>query len=359
MKIFEISNVTNYSGGAAQMIFLSEGLEKKNDFDITVVCQPDSEISKRVKTKKIELDMNSQIIASVRLAKIISKEKPGIVHCHHTKAHNIVLMASFLTKIPNIIMTRRVSFPIPKSPIYLYKYKTKKNRKLIAVSEKIKLNILDIGVEPSRVQVIHSGTDCNAFNPEISGEKIRQEFNIPKNAVVVCKISGYSHWKGFTYFLDACKKITESIDNVYFLLVGKDTDGDEISREVSKRSLERNVKMAGFRNDIPQIIAASNISVNVSVDGEGISGAIRESMAMEKPVIATDVGGNSEVVKNKENGILVEPKNSQSIADAVIYLIKNPSEAGKMGKKGRELIINNFSVDNMILKHEKLYSELA
>lgn len=358
MKIFEISNAINYSGGVAQVIFLSESLSKKNGYDITVICQKNSEIAKRTNAKKIVLDMNSQIAASLKLAKIISAEKPDIVHCHHPKAHNIILLASFFTRIPNIIATRRVSFPIPKNPVSLFKYRTKKNSKLFAVSEKIKALLIEAGVEPSKISVIYSGTDCNVFNPTISGEKIRNEFSISKNAIVIGKIANYSYWKGYNYFLDACKTITKKIDNIYFLIVGEQTDCDELKREVENRKLEKQTKIAGFRNDIPDVISAMDISVNSSIEGEGISGVIRESLSMEKPVVATDIGGNAEIIKNYETGILIEPKNPQAIVDAVIHIIKNPDAAKKMGVAGRETVIKNFSVETMISKHEKFYAEL-
>ena len=358
MKIFEISNATNYSGGVAQMIFLSDTLSKKNGFDISVICPPNSEIYRRSCAKKIVVDMGSQISAAVKLAKIVASEKPDIIHCHHPTAHNIALIASYFVKIPVIMATRRVSFPIPKLPFYLLKYRLKKNKKLIAVSEKIKQNLLEIGVKPSKLTVIHSGTDCDKFNPNICGEEIRKEFNIPNDVKVICKIANYSYWKGFNYFLDACKTVAKDVDKIHFLIVGYQTNNAELLKEVKDRRLEHKTTIAGFRDDIPQIIAASNILINASIDGEGISGAIREALAMEKSVVATNIGGNEEIVKNYGTGILIEPKNSSAISEAIMYFIKNPDEVKEMGKNGRKTVLENFSVNAMVSKHEKLYGEL-
>ncbi|HAX61385.1 MAG TPA: hypothetical protein DCX95_02340 [Elusimicrobia bacterium] len=358
MKIFHISNSTNYSGGVAQMLMLSDALAVKNGYDDTAVCQKESEIYERTRSKKIAVEMNSQIAAAYKLAKIIKSEKPDIVHCHHPKAHNIVLLSSFLSKIPNIVVTRRVSFPISKNPVQIYKYKTKKNKKIIAVSEKIKQNMVDIGVEPERVPVIYSGTDFGRFNPSVDGSKIRKELNIPQDAFVIGKIANYSFWKGYGFFLDACRIISEKISGCHFIIAGQNTDSAEIKRELLKRNICDKTSAMGFRNDIPELIAAFDISVNASTGGEGISGAIRESMGMEKPVIATDVGGNAEIVKNEKNGILIEPGNAQTLAEAIISFYKNSEKRKELGKNGRKTVLENFSVDAMVSKHEKIYEEL-
>jgi len=358
MKILHISNALNYSGGVAQMIFLSNGLAAKG-YDTAVICHPDSELAKRASVTKIFIDMNSQIPASFAIAKIISKEKPDIVHCHHPKAHNIVLMASFLIKIPNIVASRRVSFPIPKHPASLFKYRTKRNKCIVAVSSKIKSFLVAAGVKPARIRVIYSGTDCSVFNPSISGRKIKQEFKIPENALVIGKIANYSDWKGYGYFLDACKIISLKQNNIYFFIAGSETDSTELKGEVNRRGIEQLTKIAGFRDDMPDVIAALDISVNASVSGEGISGAMRESLAMEKPVVATDVGGNSELIKSRINGILVEHSDSEALAGALLNLIKNPEEARRMGKSGRETVLEKFSVDTMVTEHIKLYKELV
>ena len=357
MKIFEISNATNYSGGVAQMLFLSNALYKKG-YDITVICQPGSDIERKAETKKIILNMNFQILAAWQLAKIVNHEKPDIIHCHHPRAHNIVLMSSFLTKIPNIIVTRRVSFTVSKNLIQVYKYNTKKNKKIIAVSEKIKQKILNIGVKPDRVSVIYSGTDFSRFNPSIDGGKIRNEFNIPRDAFVIGKVANYSFWKGYELFFDACHIVSEKINNCYFIISGQNTDSIRVKEELIKRNIYKQTVSLGFREDIPDIISAFDVSVNASTVGEGVSGAIRESMGMEKSVIATDVGGNSEIVKNGENGILIESGDAKTIAKAIMLLYENSEKRKRMGENGRKTVLENFSVEAMVSKHEQMYREL-
>jgi len=353
MKIFEFSDAASYSGGAAQMLYLCDELYKKN-YDITVICQSGSEIYRRTKVPKITLDMNVPLfVSAIKLSKIILKLKPDIVHCHHPKAHSIAFLASFFTEIPVLIVTRRVSFPIPKNPGAIFKYGSSTH--LIAVSENIKECLVKAKVNPSKISVIYSGTDTERFNPEISGAKIRKEFKIPSSALVIGMVANYSEWKGYKYFLKACKILLDINKNIFILVAGYGTDNYEIKEIAKNLGIGHRLKTLGFRNDIPDIIASLDVAVNSSIAGEGISGFIREALSMQKFVIATDVGGNSEIVKNYKTGIIVEPRNSQQIADAVKFFINNPEKSKIMGSNGRKLVEEKFSVASMVSAHEKLY----
>jgi len=137
-------------------------------------------------------------------------------------------------------------------------------------------------------------------------------------------VANYSEWKGYKYFLKACKILLDINKNIFILVAGYGTDNYEIKEIAKNLGIGHRLKTLGFRNDIPDIIASLDVAVNSSIAGEGISGFIREALSMQKFVIATDVGGNSEIVKNYKTGIIVEPRNSQQIADAVKFFINNP-----------------------------------
>ncbi len=339
------------------MILLSDALSKKG-YDVTVICQPGSEIEKRSVSGKTLLKMDSQFRAALALARLFSEEQPDIVHCHHAKAHNIALLASLISRPKNIVSTRRVSFPVAKNPVAVLKYRTSRNRKIVAVSGRIKSFLAAAGVASERIQVIYSGTDCERFSPAVSGAVVRNELGLPADATVIGKIANYSSWKGYDYFLDACADIVAVRKNVYFVVAGTGTDSSGMKEKIAARGLEGRVKMLGFRNDVPEVIAALDISVNVSTGGEGISGAVRESMATERPVIATDVGGNSELITHGVTGLLVPPADTRALAGSIERLLDDPDASSAMAKSARRTVTEKFSVSAMISAHEILYKEI-
>ncbi|MCK5534910.1 glycosyltransferase, partial [bacterium] len=135
-------------------------------------------------------------------------------------------------------------------------------------------------------------------------------------------------------------------------------EGKDTPLEVAKKlRITGNVVFTGERSDIPELLSVMDISVLSSLS-EGFSNTILESMAAGKPVVATNVGGNPEVVSDNETGILVPPANSQMLAKAMLYLLKNKELAQKMGEAGRKRIEEFFSLKRMTENTEKLYDVL-
>jgi glycosyltransferase involved in cell wall biosynthesis len=302
----------------------------------------------------MKMRQDYDIFAALNLRKYLKDEKIEILHSHHSKSHSIGLLATYGLENIKFVATRRVIFRLRKNIFSRFKYKTKRVDKYIAVSEAIKRNLVDYGIEDKRVAVIYSATDIGKFNPD-GKSKIREEFKIPGTAFVGCLIGNYSYYKGHTFFLEAIPEVLRRFPDMKILVVGN------VSKELLELSknlkIENNVFFLGFRSDIPEIMRASNFLVCPSLQ-EGLAGVIREAMAVGLPVIATRVGGNPEIVKDNETGILIEPKNSNAIANAIVSLMGKAGDAQRMGKKGREFVMEKFLVDSMVLKHEKLYMGL-
>lgn len=361
MRILEITDAKGWSGGAQQALFLSVGLKQRGRH-VILACWDSSEIKKRAIKENIpiatlKMRQEYDIFAILELAKIIKEHKIDIVHAHHPKAHSLGLAANALAKAPIFLYTRRVIFPIRKSFFSQIKYKSRRIDKIVAVSEGVKTILVEYGIKPERIEVIHSGTDISRFNPEINSHKIRKEFNIPDDFSVVSLIGNFSYYKGHTFFLKAIPLILKEMPKTKFIITGRDTDNKELKNLVVKLDISQNTILTGFRRDIPDILAATDLSVNASLQ-EGFAGTIRESLAMEKPVVATNVGGNPEMVIDNQNGLLIPPENSDAIAEGVIKLLGDKEVLKKMGEEGHRIVKEKFSVEAMVAKTEKLYEQL-
>jgi len=163
--------------------------------------------------------------------------------------------------------------------------------------------------------------------------------------------------KGHRYFMEAAKSVLEKVPDVEFLLIG---DGPLRSKyEEMARSLgvEKKVCFLGRRNDIPSILSVLSVSVLSSIS-EGLSNVVLESMAAGRPVVATRVGGNPELVINGTTGYLVPPADSEALTEAVVALLKNPAKARSMGVAGKKLVEEKFTVEAMVKGYENLYQSL-
>ncbi|MCK5595629.1 glycosyltransferase family 4 protein, partial [bacterium] len=120
--------------------------------------------------------------------------------------------------------------------------------------------------------------------------------------------------------------------------------------------IAKNVIFAGLRNDIPQILAMSDVSVLASLM-EGFSITVLESMAAEKPVIATNVGGNSEIIEHEKTGFIIPAQSPEDLASYSLNIINNQDLVKKMGQEAKKRVLN-FSIDKMVEKTENLYESL-
>jgi glycosyltransferase involved in cell wall biosynthesis len=128
---------------------------------------------------------------------------------------------------------------------------------------------------------------------------------------------------------------------------------------VASAGLGPAVTIWGYRDDVPEILAASGVSVDASHVGLGITGALRESLAMETPVVATDAMGNPELVRHEETGLLVPPRNPERLAAAILRLLADPTWAEALGRAGRRRVVEGFSTRAKVDRLERLYRRLA
>jgi len=181
---------------------------------------------------------------------------------------------------------------------------------------------------------------------------IRKKFgiNTPK---IVGMVATFSKYKDYTTFLKAATLILKRRNDVTFVAVG---DGDKMNHFTEKITSEykNNIKCIGRQNKIESIINAFDIGV-LSSHLEGLPNVIMEYMALSKPVVATNVGGVNELVKNNKTGFLVDMEDHKEMSEKILFLLANKQEADKMGLAGKEIIQSEFSLTKMINSYITLY----
>jgi len=214
-------------------------------------------------------------------------------------------------------------------------------------------------------KVIYEPVDTNIFNPKnISlNEKSRIRRKLG-NFHLVISVGNISPVKGYDYLIKSIKIIKEDLPNVKLIIVGQVSPFQKeyyskLKSLVRTLNLNQNIIFTGYikHEELPIIISLADVFVMASTH-EGTPVSILEAMAMEKPIVTTNVGGISELVRGGKTGILVSSRNAEELAKAIVYLLKDDKLRKKMGKNGRLFVKDKFSIQNCVLGYKSLYDNI-
>lgn len=353
--ILHLDSELSWRGGQQQLFYLINGLRKRN-FVNFLACPRASALLERAKEEGISvfpLSLKGEwdIFSSLKIRKLIKHFKVDILHCHSSHAHAIGLMALLFIKDCRLIVSRRVDFPIRKNVLSNYKYKNVD--KFIAISDGIKNVLLQGGVKENKITVVHDGIDIAHFQCQEQARSLFNELGLQEGNPVVGNVAALAPHKHQQNLLAAAKIVVQSIPTAQFLIVGEGELESELKELTKRLGIEKNVNFAGFRKDVPQLLTIFDVFV-VSSYLEGLGSSTLEAMAAGLPVAATRTGGIPEIVQDGINGLLVPPRDSQSLATAMITLLSDKERRKTMGAASRK-IVENFSVEKMVEGNSNVY----
>jgi glycosyltransferase involved in cell wall biosynthesis len=352
------------TGSVVQMFQLAENLHRRGH-RVAVVSRGDGQIRERCAAAGVEfvaLPMRNEfdLASARRLARIYRERAVDVVHVHKGIAHSIALEATFLgRRRPAIVVNRGVSFPLD-----LFN-RTKFHLRLgavVTVCEDIKKVIVASGrLRPDQVRVIYAGVDLDVFDPaRLDRGEVRREWGIGDDEFLVVQV-GAREWKGWKHLVEATAAARTRVPRLRTAIVA--CKSEEQKREVAAYAAERGVGDAvlsvGFRYDMPKVLMAADLAIDLSYEGLGVTGTIREAMALGKPVVATAAGGNPELVVDGESGLLVPVKDPAAAADAICRVAADPAFAARLAAGGRRRVEEGFSSKVRLDRIEALYRELT
>jgi glycosyltransferase involved in cell wall biosynthesis len=349
--------------GGQELRIIQESLEfMKRGYRMMIACQPGSQIYTTAEGKGIPviaLKMKSSIdpVAFTKCLRAIKANKVDLVHTHSSTDSWICSPAAKWAVLP-VIRSRHVSTPIAKSPFSRLLYMKLADR-VITSGDAIKREMIKVnGYDPQKIVSIPAGIDEKIFSPEINGDDVRKELNIGRDDYLLGIVSILRSWKGHTYLLEAFKALRERIPNLKLLIAGSGPQEKNIAYYIKENGLTGSAIMAGFREDVPQILKNLNLFILPSYANEATSQVIPQAMAVGIPVIATSVGGIGEVITDGETGKLVPPRDSHALSEAIYWAYQHGEECRKMAWKARERVLKEFTLTRMIDQTENVYQEL-
>jgi glycosyltransferase involved in cell wall biosynthesis len=220
--------------------------------------------------------------------------------------------------------------------------------------EKIQKNY---GVDPSKIRIVPNGADTEKFKPTQNPKASRQQFGLGNESVVLF-VGSLIPRKGLHNLIEAAKKIVKEQPGTRFLIVGKGPLKQQLTASIEAANLSGSFNFLGnVKNELlPNVYNCSDVFVLPSIqEGQGI--VLLEAQASGKPVVAFNIGGVDEAVRNAETGLLVKRGNNEELADALLRLLSDKALREKMGANGRKFVMENFTWDICTQKMLKVYRE--
>lgn len=337
------------------MFTLLTGLHRRGH-SVQLVCQPHTLLetcAREIKIPVHPVSIRSEVglISFFHLFAILRRVRPEVLAFNTPRAVLIGALASRFTSTRARIIFRRVSFPLRKGIFTRFKY-TCSIDCIVAISKSIQLQLQACGIPASKIKTIYEGIDLSLY-PRRTG--------LPPlfvdRPIVVGTVAYLSREKGLNYLVEAASMIPDVRKRVRFSIVGDGECRQALKEQVKQLQLGDVFRFAGFHSDTSQFMKSFDIFALPSLS-EGLSSAILEAMATSLPIVASEVGGIPELVKNEDNGLLIPPGDPAALARAIQQLVDHPEEARRMGERGRNRVELQFTLERKILETELFCSHL-
>jgi glycosyltransferase involved in cell wall biosynthesis len=350
------------SGGAQTALLRYLAHHDRSRYQSLVVCLYNGEriVAQKIRALGIEvIDLGMtrpyRFDALWRLYRLLRRERPSILHCWLIHANLLGRLVGRLARVPRIITARRnVEIGGPWRERAL-RYTRRLDDAVIAVCELARqAEIERTGATPEKVVTIYNGIDpFPTIHPE-QLTQLRHDLALPEKAPVIICVSRLHPQKGHDYLLAAWSRVTAVYPQAHLLIVG---DGERRSQLEQLAAGQPQIQFTGQRNDVPQLLALSDLFVLPSL-WEGLPNVVLEAMAAGLPVVATAVGGTPELVIDGETGLLVPPRDPTALAQAALTLLNDLELARQMGENGRQRVTTQFTIQQTAAQTESLYQQL-
>jgi glycosyltransferase involved in cell wall biosynthesis len=259
---------------------------------------------------------------------------------------------------PALIRSRHNTFPVAGHAFNRWLYG--KMDWVVTIAPQVdELITLPTGFPAERITPIYSAPDPTKFYPREGDAKLRAELGIPEGAPVIGKVGRLAPEKGHHLFLRAAALVLREFPEARFVCVGRGRSRPVIEALIGELGIGANVVLTGFRTDVPDVVALFDVFCLTPTAGESLGTSILEGFCMEKPAIATQVGGTGESVRTGETGFLIAPGDEaqqiEQIAEAMLTLLRDPELRRRMGRAGRAMVEREFSRENLARQTEAAY----
>lgn len=342
MVIFQVYPNLKHQGGAEKLVLsIAEYLSTSNE--VYILSEDHNPVlPKGVKHVFVPLKSPVQLLAALfKLRLLIRKYEPDIIHSHHRMP---TMLLSLLRKGKRFRLIHTAHNTFFNKRIF-----GKSNAdKYIAVGKEVEKNLLGFFRLPSsKVTTIINGV------PKVETDATKRS-SLKNTAVVVGRLS---EQKGHKYLFEAWKQVLQAKPEAKLLVIGDGELRGQLQKQASQLGITNNIEFLGFRKDAADWMNKAEFVILPSL-WEGLPLTVLEAFSVQKTVVATGVDGTKEVVLNRETGLLVEPRNPESLSNAIIELYTNFALRKYMEEKAYSIFLKKYTIGRMLSNYEELITQL-
>lgn len=360
IKIAHICSSASW-GGMEMIVARLALLQKTRGYDVLVIPGRDTPLAAKCReqgldTETINTSHHVSISGFPRLLRYLKEFAPDVIHVHYSRDLNLAVPAKQLAG-GKIVFTKHLgSYIKKKDPWHRYIYRGVD--RATAISRLIKDNLIETTpLSETKVDIVYLGTDTSRFIPDlIQREAVRDELNIANDTILIGMMGRISSGKGYEDFIEMAQTLTGK--NIEFLFIGghsknEDHYGNKIERDIRDK-LGSRAHMTGFKDDRERYLQALDIFIFPS-HAESFGLALTEAMACGLPCVAYGKDGVLDIIEDGKDGLLAEVRNVKDLTLKTSFLLDDEGLRIKLGKAGREKVINEFSDSQMLQGFEQTY----
>ncbi len=368
-RVVFVSSLRGYGGGERWMLDAAAGLQARGH-DVRLIARPGSALSARAPGRRlscIPVEMRNDLdpAAVLRIAQCFHRFAPDVVCANLDREIRLVvaaLAASRRLGATRLVPRRGSEFPLKNRWHYRLVYGRVVHRVIVnSLATQRTMCERTPWFGPERTALVYNGIDTTEFDVLLPRRDelrrgLRERIGAPPDAPVVTLVGELSERKGQHRLLAAAPRVLEMHPETRFLLVGEGERREAIEREIDERRLRERVVLTGFRDDVPEILVASDVFALPS-RVEGFGYVLVEAMAAGLPVVAARASSIPEIVVDGETGHLHDVDDVEALARAIGGLLEAPEAAVAMGQAGRRRVRESFTLDRMLDEVERVFFE--
>lgn len=294
-----------------------------------------------------------------RLAGEIAAGAFGVLVTHDHKSDLLGYLAARRVRVPWIAVAHGYDFSLKRMRLYrqIDLWLLRRATRVIAVSDSLREELVGGGVPRDLVTVVRNGIAVEAFvaGAEERALQWRQRLAHDGGPLIV-SVGRLDRQKGFEYLVRAAAEVTRAVPGARFWIVGDGPLREHLARQIQAEGLGHAVRLLAHQQDVSGIMAAGDLVVLASL-WEPLGNVLLEALALGRPVVATQVGGVPEIVRDRETGRLVPPGDAHGLAGAILALLDDQEEAARLGERGRLRVAREFGADRFAREMDAVYRQ--